>query len=182
MSSRPLLFVDTETTGINPRSSRIIEIGLIRIENGRIVDSYSSLIDPEISIPPFISSLTGIQNRELEKSPQFAQSYREFKPLLSNAIFVAHNASFDYSFFSAEFNHLEIPFFMPKLCTVRLSKKLYPIHKSHSLDNLISRHKLTVCSRHRALDDAKALWQWWQIAKMESGHQKFNSVWQKLVS
>jgi DNA polymerase-3 subunit epsilon len=182
MPSPALLFVDTETTGTCSRYSRIIEIGLIRVEKNRIVDTYSSLIDPEIDLPPFITKITGINDYELTRAPQFAQSYRDFKSLFFNAIFVAHNASFDYSFFSSELSHLEVPFSLPKLCTVRLSRKLYPQHKSHSLDSLITRHNLEVNIRHRALADAHLLWQWWQIAKQEHGPKKFNSAWQKLVS
>lgn len=182
MPSPALLFIDTETTGTSAKSCRIIEVGLIRVEKNHVVDTYASLIDPETPLPPFITAITGISSQQLCKAPQFAQSYRDFKHLLSNAIFIAHNASFDYSFVSSELMHLEIPFCMPKLCTVRLSRKLYPTYKSHSLDSLIARHDLSVKNRHRALDDANLLWQWWQVARSESGYQKFNSTWQKLIS
>src|SRR3989338_8862736 len=98
-----LAIVDLETTGGNFLRDRIIEVGILRIENGRIIQTYASLVNPECHLPPEIISFTGIQPQDLETAPTFAQVRSKIYDLLSGCIFVAHNARFDYSFLRAEF-------------------------------------------------------------------------------
>ena len=116
------------------------EIGIVRVEEGELVEEWSSLVDPGCSIPEEIQVLTGITNEMVRGAPTFAQLAREVLERLEGHVFVAHNARFDYGFIKNEFRRLEIPFTADVLCTVRLSRRLYPEAVSHSLDALIERH------------------------------------------
>jgi len=170
MLQKPLIFVDIETTGSTIGRSRIIEIAIIRIENNSIVEEFQSLVDPETSVDSFITGLTGITNRDLKDAEIFPLVYKKCAHLFEGAIFVAHNASFDYNFIKSELTQIGYNFSIPRLCTVRLSRKLYPQYKSHSLEQIIERHGIQVNARHRAMDDIKATWDWWQIAHKEHDH------------
>jgi DNA polymerase-3 subunit epsilon len=99
----PLAIVDVETTGTSATYGRIIEIGVIRMEAGKIVRAYESLVDPECYIHPMIEQLTGIGNRDVAGAPLFSEISREIAELLEGAIFVAHNARFDVGFLKQEF-------------------------------------------------------------------------------
>ena len=158
----PLVFVDIETNGLNPVRGRVIEVAAIRVERGEVVAEYSQLIDPGTELPRFISQLTGITSDDLRGAPVFLQVADELHRILDGAIFVAHNVRFDYSFLKQEFARVGREFSPKQLCTVRLSRALYPEHKSHKLANLIERHGFTYAARHRAYDDAHVLWQFLQ--------------------
>jgi DNA polymerase-3 subunit epsilon len=161
-----LVFVDLETTGGNAAYHRITEIGIVRIHNGEAVEEWSSLVNPECRIPPYIEEFTGISNEMVAEAPRFAdiaslvleklQSPQQRPP-----VFVAHNARFDYSFLRAEFRRAALHFRARVLCTVKLSRRLNPEHPRHSLDALIERHDLTCSARHRALGDARVLRDFW---------------------
>ncbi|MDB5168973.1 MAG: polC [Candidatus Saccharibacteria bacterium] len=162
----PLVFVDIETNGLNHVRGRVIEVAAIRVENGKIVGSVNTLLDPETELPYYITSLTGITTDQVRKAPTFDQVADELKELLDGAVFVAHNVRFDYSFLKQEFGRLGMDFLPKQLCTVRLSRALYPHERSHKLESLIQRHGFTFAQRHRAYDDAAVLWQFLQyIAK-----------------
>lgn len=158
----PMVFVDLETTGASANSSRILEIGLHRVENLKLVKSYETLVNPEEFIPSFITQLTGIQDDHVTWSPTFKEISSELRQLLSGATFVAHNVGFDYSFLYKEFKNCGITFNPQKLCTVKLSRSLYPQFRRHNLDSLIARHGFSINSRHRASDDALVLWKFYQ--------------------
>lgn len=160
-----VVFVDIETNGLNHVRGRVIEIAAIRMENGVIVDSFSKLIDPETELPHFISNLTGITSGDLKGAPTFHQVADELHALLEGAIFIAHNVRFDYSFLKQEFKRVGKAFSPKQLCTVKLSRTLYPEHRSHKLQSLIERHGISVQARHRAYDDADALRQFLQIVR-----------------
>jgi DNA polymerase-3 subunit epsilon len=149
--------VDVETTGTSATYGQIIEIGILRIEDGVVVDTYNTLVRPSRGLNPVISSLTGITDADLSKAPLFEHVAPRVRELLEGAIFVAHNARFDYSFVKSEFRRLGIAWNAKTLCTVKLSRKLFPSARGHNLDALIERHKLPMESRHRAFDDAYAL-------------------------
>lgn len=153
----PLVFVDVETTGSNPIYDRIIEIGILRVENGKVVREFKSLIDPDVILDPFISGMTGITSEDLAKAPSFYDVAGQVLELLKDSIFIAHNARFDYGFIKEEFKRLRIKFHKKPICTVKLTRHLYPEFSSHNLDSLIEKFSLTVENRHRAYDDAKAL-------------------------
>jgi DNA polymerase-3 subunit epsilon len=166
---RPLVFVDIETNGLSAKNGRVIEVAAIRVENGDITRTFSSLIDPETDVPYFITQLTGITNDDIEGAPVFSAIADDLWNVLSGALFVAHNVSFDYSFLYEEFNRLEKPFALERLCTVKLSRALYPEEKSHKLENLIARHDFSYTNRHRAYDDAAVLIQFIKHAQCTFG-------------
>ncbi|NYE26272.1 3'-5' exonuclease family protein [Pigmentiphaga litoralis] len=161
--SLPLAFVDLETTGTTAAFDRITEIGIVRVDETG-VNEWHRLVNPGRPIPPMIQSLTGISNEMVRSAPPFADVAAEVAERLQGCLFIAHNARFDYGFLRAEFERVGMPFRPGVLCTVRLSRRLYPEHRRHNLDSLIERHSLVIAEqdRHRALGDAKLVWQFWQ--------------------
>ena len=162
-----IAFVDLETTGTRARADRITEVGIVRVAadaagGAPAVDAWSTLVDPGVPIPPAIQALTGITDAMVRAAPTFGSVVRDVEERLAGCVFVAHNARFDYGFLKHEFARLQRPFKAKVLCTVRLSRRLFPEAPSHSLDAVIERHGLAVTARHRALDDAQALWQFVQ--------------------
>jgi len=148
--------VDIETTGGSARLERITEIAVYIHDGNRIVEEFSTLINPERNIPCFITSLTGITNEMVEEAPKFYEVARRIVELTEGKIFVAHNARFDYSFIRQEFNMLGYNFKRPILDTVALSRKLIPGHSSYSLGNLCNDLGIEINGRHRASGDALA--------------------------
>ena len=156
-----LAFVDLETTGGNPLVDRVTEVGVILV-NEVGVREWSQLLYPQTRIPAFIERLTGITNEMVLDAPRFKDIAQELNSLLEGYLFIAHNARFDYGFLKNEFKRLDIVFRPNILCSVKLSRALFPEHKHHNLDALITRHQLTVSDRHRALGDAQLIYQFWQ--------------------
>ncbi len=128
---QPLVFVDIETNGLDHVRGRVIEVAGIRVEGGQVVSSFSSLVDPETDIPYFITNLTGITTNDVRQAPTFAQISDELAAVMEGAVFVAHNVRFDYSFLKQEFKRVGKTFAPKQLCTVKLSRALYPHEKSH---------------------------------------------------
>jgi DNA polymerase-3 subunit epsilon len=163
-----LAFVDLETTGGSPVEDRITEVGIIEVDldahgaGVHPVREWSALVNPDAPIPPFIETLTGITNAMVAGAPRFEELADDILARLDGRLFIAHNARFDHGFLKNAFRRMDRPFRPPVLCTVRLSRKLYPGYARHNLDALIERHRLIVESRHRALGDANLLWQLWQ--------------------
>lgn len=162
------VFVDVETTGASAVNGQIIEIGIIRVENGIIVDTFTSLIQPTRSISSLITQITGITNDDLVGKPTFEEIAIEIKNLLSDAIFVAHNARFDYGFIKNEFKRLGMDWNAKTLCTVKVSRALFPNQKSHSLQTIIETHGIKVEKRHRAYEDALAMVDFLQISEKKT--------------
>ena len=158
---QPLAFVDLETTGATASQDRITEIGIILVDDTG-VQEWSSLVNPETRISGFIESLTGISNEMVAEAPRFCDLASRVYKMLEGRIFVAHNARFDYAFLKQSFLREEIDFSAKTLCTVKLSRRLYPGHPKHNLDTLIERHGLRVSGRHRALADAQLIYQFWE--------------------
>jgi DNA polymerase III subunit epsilon len=148
--------VDIETTGGYSQGHRIIEIAIIIHDGKNVVDQFSSLINPEKYIPPFITSLTGISNDMVSGAPKFFEIAKDVYQLLENKVFVAHNVGFDYSFIHDEFRSLGSSLAMKKLCTVKLSRKIIPGLPSYSLGNLCGNLGIHIDNRHRAFGDANA--------------------------
>ena len=174
MFEYPVVFVDIETTGGSYKNSRVLEVAAIRIENGEVVREFSSLINPETYIPSAITELTGINERDVLNAPLFSDIADELNEVMDGAVFIAHNVRFDYSFLKQEFLMLGVDFSPKLLCTVRLSRALYPQHQGHSLAKLIERHDIPVAARHRALDDARAILYFSQLALGERGQDVFD--------
>jgi DNA polymerase-3 subunit epsilon len=122
----PLVFVDIETNGLSHSRGRVIEVAAIRVENGLEVGRFNSVIDPQADIPYFISQLTGISRQDVATAPTFRDIGDELAEVMDGALFVAHNVRFDYSFLKHEFKRLNQKFTPKQLCTVRLSRALYP--------------------------------------------------------
>ena len=162
------MFVDVETTGMSPQRDRVIEVAAIRVEDNQIVDSISTLLDPGVSIPYNITQITGIANGDVAGKPTFDDIADQLQQLCEGAIFVAHNVRFDYSFLRQEFKHVGIDFAPKQVCTVKLSRSLYPHMPRHRLSDVISYHNFTFIHRHRAYDDALVLVQFWQ--KLQADH------------
>jgi len=163
----PLAFVDIETTGGSHFTSRVLEVGVVRVEQNRVVATYRSLINPNEDIPAFITGLTGITNEDVVNAPSFAAISDELAEILDGAVFVAHNVRFDWLFLKMEFERLGANFRPQLLCTVRLSRRLFPQFRTHKLADLIERHQLNAPARHRAYDDAHCLWQFYQMCLAE---------------
>jgi len=157
-----LVFVDLETSGANFANDRIIEVGLVEVDSEGARE-WSALVNPEAPVSSFITGLTGIDDAMLSTAPTFAQLAPSLLERLRGRLLIAHNARFDYGFLRCEFKRLGIEFRAPTLCTVKLSRKLFPQHHRHNLDSLVVRHGLAVAgSRHRALADARLLWDLWR--------------------
>lgn len=159
MLDSSVVFIDLETTGATAHHDRITEIGCVETEGGRLAGEWSTLVNPEMRIPPAIEALTGISNAMVESAPTFAEIAEGLAERLRGKLLVAHNARFDYGFLRNEFKRLGIDFSSKVVCTVKLSRKLYPQHRRHNLDSLIERHGIQCSERHRALGDARALWE-----------------------
>lgn len=151
--------VDLETTGGSPFFNRVIEVGLLRVEKGEIVEEYQTLVNPEMSLPEYITKITGLRDEDLVDAPLFSEIADSLLEKFEDAIFVAHNSQFDYGFLKEEYRRLGYEFNLPQLCTVKLSRALFPEHKHHNLTALIERYEFECENRHRAFDDAKVLWE-----------------------
>jgi len=165
----PLAIVDLETTGTHAASDRITEIGVIEVDGFRVVSEWSTLVNPGTPVPAGIQALTGISAEMVAAAPRFGELAHELHERLAGRVFVAHNARFDYGFLRREFARAGIRFQARTVCTVKLSRRLYPAERAHDLDSLIARHGIACRARHRALGDADALWQFLAIAASEHG-------------
>ncbi|MBN1117935.1 MAG: GIY-YIG nuclease family protein [Bacteroidales bacterium] len=148
--------IDIETTGGSPVSERITEIAVFVFDGKNIVDQFVSLINPERQIPYYITQLTGISNSMVADAPKFYEIAKQIVEMTEGKIFVAHNASFDYSFIKNEFKNLGYNFHREKLCTVNLSRKYLPGYKSYSLGKICGELGIVIEGRHRAAGDAFA--------------------------
>jgi DNA polymerase III epsilon subunit family exonuclease len=161
--SRPLrdldfVVVDVEATGAKTPPNRLIELGAYRIRGGRIVDKFQSLVNPQIPIPRFVASLTGISNEMVRNAPVFADVAPQWLDFVSDSVLVAHNAPFDTSFLNHEISRVYPGHRMvnPHLCTVRLSRRALPDLSNHRPDTIASHFSIPIASRHRAGSDALA--------------------------
>lgn len=148
--------IDVETTGGNFASERLTEIAIYLHDGEKIVDEFSTLINPEQSIPFMITRLTGITNEMVAGAPRFYEVAKKIVEMTEGATFVGHNASFDYNFIRHEFKRLGYNFRRQTLCTVRMSRKLLPGLPSYSLGNLCEMLGIRIENRHRAAGDALA--------------------------
>ena len=148
--------VDIETTGGVPKESGITEIAILVHDGERVVQEYQTLVNPQRPIPFYITNLTGISNAMVASAPTFKSIAQEVFELLNNNYFVAHNVGFDYSFINhyLKINGFELD--VHKLCTVRLSRKVFPGFESYSLGKLCKSLDIEIESRHRAFGDAMA--------------------------
>jgi DNA polymerase-3 subunit epsilon len=174
-----LVFLDLETTGANAATDRITEIGLVEVDAGQ-VSRWSTLVNPQQPIPPFIQHLTGISDRMVKDAPLIDAVLDTVRSRLEGGLFIAHNARFDYGFLNNACMQAGLALPNEVLCTVKLSRRLFPSERRHNLDTLIERHQLSTGDRHRALADADLLWQLWNKFSVEIAPETFQSAVQAL--
>lgn len=148
--------IDIETTGNGYKGQKITEISIFVFDGKKIIDEFTTLINPEQNIPPFITNLTGITNAMVRYAPKFHEIAKKVEELTRDTIFVAHNVNFDYNIIKDEFKSLGFDFKRKKLCTVRLSRKIMPGLQSYSLGNICMSENIPINGRHRAKGDAEA--------------------------
>lgn len=158
-----LAFIDIETTGARVFRDRIIEIGVLRVEEGEVVKTYQTLVNPEQYLPVEITSLTGITSVDINKAPLFSEVKEAILDIVKDCVLVGHNVRFDYGFIRQELRNCDIAFSAKQICTVKLSRALFPSYVKHNLDSLIERFSLSCDKRHRAFDDAKVIWDFYRL-------------------
>ncbi|ELK83420.1 3'-5' exonuclease [Neisseria meningitidis] len=164
----PVAVVDLESTGGNLYEDRVTEVALVKFEQGRVV-RHEWLVNPQKPIPQFVVGLTGISDGMVADAPVFAEIAGELFSVLKGCVLVAHNSRFDYTFLKHEFHRVGIGFSSPVLCSVQLSRCLYPQFYKHSLDSIIERLGIVVEDRHRAMADVSALCDYLEYSLSEHG-------------
>ncbi|MFC2117611.1 exonuclease domain-containing protein [Bacteroidota bacterium] len=148
--------VDIETTGGSPRADKITEVSIFIHDGLRIIDEFTTLINPERNISHFITQLTGINNEMVADAPKFYEVAKKIVEITDKQIFVAHSASFDYNFIRNEFKSIGFEYNRKTLCTVSLSRKVFPGKASYSLGKICENLHIKITDRHRARGDALA--------------------------
>jgi DNA polymerase III subunit epsilon len=171
-----ITFLDLETTGATPLRDRITEIALVRFENGVEVARWQTLVNPQTSIPPFIQQLTGITNEMVKDAPTFSEVADKLLAYLEGSVLAAHNVRFDHGFLKSEYRRIGQTLRQRVLCTVKLSRKLYPEHRGHGLDAIMQRHQLTTESRHRAMGDVELMIGFVNSAQNELGIERVKEI------
>lgn len=157
-----MAIVDCETTGMNPVRQCITEIAVVLVDAGKISKTWSSLIYPKQPIPREIQQLTGISSAMVKDAPPFADVAEELITLLDGRVLVAHNVRFDHAFLKNEFKRAGVKYKTRQLCSVKVSRSLFPEHRRHNLGAIIDRFGIRVSARHRALDDAQAVYEFFR--------------------
>ncbi|MEX0602506.1 MAG: exonuclease domain-containing protein [Bacteroidota bacterium] len=153
----PFVVVDVETTGMSPADDRITEIALMMVRNGILEDEFSTLINPLVSIPPYITDITGIDNAMVRDAPPAREVVPRIADFLRDSVFVAHNAAFDWGFVShTARRERNLTLTNPRLCTVKLSRRIIPTLPSKSLGAVTRFLDIPIPQRHRASGDAYA--------------------------
>lgn len=147
--------LDLETTGLSPAGCAIIEMAAVRVEDNRIVDKFQMLVNPGCKINSFITQLTGITNRMLEKEPPIEDTLPLFLDFIGDSVILGHNVCFDLGFICENCRRvLEKPFPNDYIDTMRLSRKLFKEERHHRLGDLVCRFGIGESVEHRALSDA----------------------------
>ena len=150
--------VDIEATGGNHIKGKIIEIAIYIYDGEKIINEYSSLVNPEVKIDWYVTKLTGITNAMVKEAPVFATVAKEINDIVKGQIFVAHDVDFDYMFLKTELKKAGFDLNEPKVCTIKLSGKVFPEAASYSLGKLSEELGIHIPKedRHRAAGDALA--------------------------
>jgi DNA polymerase-3 subunit epsilon len=147
--------LDIETTGGKYDEEGITEIAIYRHDGETITDQFSSLVNPQIEIQPFVQKLTGISGKMLQNAPKFYEIAKRVVQITEDCVIVAHNAAFDYRILQTEFRRLGFTFERKSLCTVSLSQLLLPDQPAYSLGKLVRNLGIPFSDQHRAQGDAK---------------------------
>lgn len=149
--------IDVETTGLSKNYHQITEIAAARVRDNKIVDTYQTLINPQVRIPSFITKLTGIDNQMVKHAPTINQVLPSFVEFLGKDIFVAHNATFDFGFLEHNLRvHHRHQLLNNKLCTRKLANRLFPELPRKRLQDLCEHLSITNSQAHRAMADVQA--------------------------
>jgi len=168
--------VDIETTGSTPQSAGITEIAIV-IHNGiEVTGKFVSLINPRHKIPPFIVNMTGISDAMVAGAPLFEDVAPQIYNLLNGRVFVAHNVSFDYSFVHYLLVRSGFQWSAPKLCTIKLSRRVFPGLEKYGLGSLTRDLGIKIEGRHRAWGDAAATAQVLTMAIEKEGMTPIHSL------
>ena len=170
--------IDIETTGGKFNEEKITEIAIFKLSKNGNISKYHKLINPEKKIQPFVEKLTGLNNKMLENKPVFSEISQEINSFTKGCIFVAHNVEFDYRVLKKEFSRIGMEFQRDLLCTIELSKIVFPEMKSYSLGKLVSNLGIEIKNRHRADGDAEATLNLFELLTKNIERDKLN----KLVS
>jgi DNA polymerase-3 subunit epsilon len=148
--------IDIETSGGNHKNGKITEVAIYKHDGKRIVEEYTTLINPGIKIDWYVKKLTGITDEMVSTAPKFHEVAKNIVEITRGCIFIAHNVDFDYGFIREEYKKLGYRYERKQLCTVKLSRKLLPDKKSYSLGKLCKEIGIELEDRHRASGDALA--------------------------
>ena len=146
--------LDVETTGGKFNQEKITDISILIYDGNKIINRFETLINPDKEIQPFVQRLTGINNELVRNSPRFKDVSKKIFEITKNKIIVAHNVDFDYRIIKNEFQNINIKYLRDSLCTVDLSKLIFPNLKSYKLTNLLSNFGIVNQNPHRANSDA----------------------------
>ena len=164
--------VDVESTGGAGEMNRITEVGIALVDDTEIVKTFHTLVDPGAPISPFVQKLTGITDEMVQGAPQFQKIAEKVDELLRDRIFVAHNVQFDLKMMRTELKRCCISFDPPRLCTVKLARRVFPGFPSYSLHNLTESLGLSDFHHHRAMDDTLACAEILKLAYNKVGPEK----------
>lgn len=148
--------VDIETTGLRGEDNRVTEIAILLHNGQEVTDTFQTLVNPQLPINKYVTALTGINDQMVLKAPVFEAVAPTILSYLENNVFVAHSVGFDYNVLKQEFKRIGINLQAKKLCTVRLSREVFPGLSSYSLGSLCSTLNIPINNRHRAFGDARA--------------------------
>ena len=181
---RRLAFIDVETTGLDPATDRVAEIGVVTVDGDSMTEWGTFIARKRGAEPRAPRANVGADSLLAlpDTAPTFGDIATELERRLAGRLFIAHNARFDYAFVKAEFERAGIAFEAPVLCTVMLSRRLYPRQTAHDLDTLIDRHGLVAVDRHRALPDARALAACWFAIERDKGREALAGVVPELLA
>ena len=154
---KPLVFCDVETTGSRKYGARVTDVAFVRFENGKEVDRFETLVNPEIPIPYNIQQITGINDTMVKDAPVFNDIAERIYQICDGATFVAHNVKFDWSFIHGQLKTSGFDLKCDKICTVLLSRRLFPYERGHSLSAIIERYDFHCSARHRAMGDTEVM-------------------------
>ena len=177
-----VVYLDLETTGATVHFDRITEIGLVEIGPDGSAEEWSALVNPGRRIPLMIETLTGITNAMVADAAPFEAVAKALYERLEGKLLVAHNARFDYGFLRNEFSRVGLRYLSRVLCTVKLSRRLYPQERRHNLDSLIARHDIECTQRHRALADARVLLEFTRRVRIDLGDERVLAAAQALLA
>lgn len=165
------VILDVETTGLSPESDRVIELAVVKVESGQVVDTFASLVNPERAIPENVVKLTNITQDMVADAPVFSALAEAIVSFIGDLPVVAHNASFDAGFLAEELNRAGVPFQFQYIDSIRLAKKAYPDMPNYKLKTLIKKLSLADhAQQHRAADDAMCTQRLYELCKQEIAH------------